>query len=78
MLPEEIPDWARNCSSGKQRYSSAEEARREYRIKLRGKVKDPKGTFHAYQCAECGFYHTTSTARKNNKRKHKRWYGPKE
>lgn len=77
MIPEEIPDWAKNCSSGKQKFTSSEDARRQYKNKMRGRVRDPKGTFHAYRCPECGCYHITSTARQSNKRKHGRGFGPK-
>lgn len=65
----EIPDWARRCPSGKQKFASAEDARRIYRT-------DPyrssfKGTMHVYRCQDCDSFHYTSTARQRNKRKHR-------
>lgn len=72
-LDDEIPDWAKSCPSGKQKFTSSEDARKQYQGKRHGRARDQKGTFHAYRCLDCDFYHVTSTARQRDGRKHRWW-----
>lgn len=80
-LPEEIPEWARNCPSGKQKFTTADEARRLFRIESRrGPTKSKfKGTPHVYQCPICSAFHFTSAARRRDGRKFRSpWPQPPE
>lgn len=70
-LPEEIPGWARSCPSGKQKFTTAAEARRLFRTESRrgATAHKFKGTRHIYQCTLCDAYHVTSAARRRDGRK---------
>lgn len=71
---DEIPDWARSCPSGKQKFATAEDARAIIRenTRLRGnrRKKPLRGTLHAYWCLKCDAFHITSAARRRDGHKH--------
>jgi hypothetical protein len=57
----EIPEWARNCPSGKVKWVSAADARKALRQENGRASKGFKGTIHVYWCPLCTSFHTTST-----------------
>lgn len=67
----EIPDWARNCPSGKQKFASANQARQIFRTESRrsATANKFKGTVHIYHCNMCDGYHLTRSARRRDGRK---------
>lgn len=73
-LPDEIPEWAQSCPSRKQKFASADDARRAFRTeKRRGTKGYFHGTPHVYRCMECDGFHMTSTARQRDGKKHGNW-----
>jgi hypothetical protein len=65
---EDIPDWARSCSTGKRKYSSAEDARKQNKSNHGGKTR---GTPKPYRCPECDYYHITTSPRTRWGTKHR-------
>jgi hypothetical protein len=67
----EIPGWARSCPSGKQKFASADEARKIFRTEFRrGDARSRfRGTMHVYRCTRCDAFHYTSVARRSDKKK---------
>ena len=68
---DDIPEWARNCPSRKQKFASAEEAMRIHRQEMR-RSSSFKGTPHAYKCPQCDGFHVTTMTHTRKKRKFKR------
>ncbi len=70
-MDDDIPDWARNCPSGKQKFASGEEARRIFRVELRRRVKGKafSGTLHTYDCPLCSGFHITHMTHTRRKKK---------
>lgn len=69
---DEIPDWARRCPTGKQKFPTAEDARDAIRqdTRLKRSINPLKGSMRPYRCRVCGMYHLTSTARRSDGHKH--------
>lgn len=70
-LPQDVPDWARRCPSGKQKFASAADARKIFRTESRRGTYATafKGTMHVYRCDDCGAFHYKGKARRPDKRK---------
>lgn len=71
MLGDEIPEWARSCPLGKQKFATAEDARRAWKASTQGKAHPTfKGTVHTYKCKRCTGFHWTTKTHDQRKRKY--------